>query len=198
MDSFALAVLLLTITPGPAVLTLAGVGSAFGWRHGVLFISGLFVGVHLVCFAVISGLAALIMADPVVRVVLLLASSAYLGYLALKIALAGTKIGFIHMAAPGFVTGVMLQLINPKAYAVNTMLFSSFAFYPDNFAIETGLKLLINNAMWIPIHLLWLYAGVKVNQLDLPAQTHKMINFVMAGCLLAVVGLSVWSIYSPL
>ena len=50
------------------------------------------------------------------------------------------------MAALGFVT-VMLQLINPKAYAVNTMLFSSFAFYPDNFAIETGLKLLINNAM---------------------------------------------------
>jgi len=77
------------------------------------------------------------------------------------------------------------------------MLFSSFAFYPENFAIETGLKLLINNAMWIPIHVLWLYAGVKVNQLDLSAQTHKMINFVMAGCLLAVVGLSVWSLYSP-
>ena len=198
MDSFALAVLLLTVTPGPAVLTLAGVGSAFGWGHGVWFLSGLFIGVHLVCFAVISGLAALIMTDPVARVVLLLASSAYLGYLALKIALAGTKIGFIHMKAPGFVTGVMLQLINPKAYAVNTMLFSSFAFYPDNFAIETGLKLLINNAMWIPIHLLWLYAGLKVNQLDLSAQTHKVINFVMAGCLLVVVGLSAWSMYLPL
>ena len=65
MDSFALAVLLLTITPGPAVLTLAGVGSAFGWRHGVSFLSGLFIGVHLVCCAVISGLAALIMTDPV-------------------------------------------------------------------------------------------------------------------------------------
>ena len=196
MGSFALAVLLLTVTPGPAVLTLAGVGSAFGWRHGMLFLSGLFLGVHLVCFAVISGLAALIMADPIVRVVLLLASSAYLGYLAFKIALAGTKIGFIHMVAPGFVTGVMLQLINPKAYTVNAMLFSSFAFYPENFAIETGLKLLINNAMWIPIHFFWLYAGVKVNQLDLPAKSHKMINFVMAGCLLAVVSLSVWSLYS--
>lgn len=69
------------------------------------------------------------MTDPVVRVVLLLASSTYLGYLAVKIALAGTKIGFIHMAAPGFLTGVILQLINPKAYAVNTMLSSSFAFF---------------------------------------------------------------------
>jgi len=193
--SFALAVLLLTITPGPAVLTLAGVGSAFGWRQGLLFLSGLFIGVHLVCFAVISGLAALVMADPVVRTVLLLASSAYLGYLALRIALAGTKIGFIHMAAPGFVTGVTLQLINPKAYAVNTMLFSSFAFYPESFAMETTLKLIINNSMWIPIHVLWLYAGVKVSQLNLPTHTHRVINLIMAGCLLAVVGLSVWSIY---
>ena len=195
MNSFALAVLLLTITPGPAVLTLASVGSAFGWRHGMSFLLGLLVGVHLVCFAVISGLAALIIADPVVRIVLLLASSAYLGYLALKIALAGTKLGFIHIAAPGVITGIMLQLINPKAYAVNTVLFSSFAFYPQNFFVETGLKLLINNALWIPIHLMWLYAGVKVSQLDLPVQTHKMINFAMSGCLLAVVGLSVVSLY---
>ena len=194
MYSFALSVFLLTITPGPAVLTLAGVGSAFGLRIGLVFLSGLFVGVHLVCFAVISGLAALIMADPTVRFVLLMVSSAYLGYLAFKIALAGTKIGFINIAAPGFITGMMLQLINPKAYAVNTMLFSSFTFYPQNFVIETGLKLLINNALWIPSHLAWLYAGVRVSQLNLPADTHKMINFVMAGCLLAVVGLSVVSL----
>ena len=135
------------------------------------------------------------MADPMVRVILLLTSSAYLGYLVFKFALAGTKIGFIHMAPPGFITGLMLQLINPKAYAVNTVLFRSFAFYPEYFAIETGLKLLINNAMWIPIPLLWLYAGVKISRLDLLAQTHQMINFVMAGCLLVVVGVSVISLY---
>ena len=56
------------------------------------FLLSMFVGVHLVCFAVISGLAALIIADHAVWFVLLLASSAYLGYLALKIALAGTKL----------------------------------------------------------------------------------------------------------
>ena len=108
------------------------------------------------------------------------------------------KIGFIRTAVTGFIIGTILQLINPKAYAVNAMLFSSFAFYPDNFVIETGLKLVINNAMWIPIHFLWLYAGVKLNQLSLPAETHKTINIVMSGCLLAVVGLSARSLYSPM
>jgi len=135
MDSFTLAVLLLTITPGLAVLTLAGVGSAFGWRYGVSFLFGLFLGVHLVCFAAISGLAALIISDAVVRFILLLTSSAYLGCLALKIAFAGTKIAFILAAAPGFINGMLLQLINLKSYAVYTMLLSGFAFYPQNFFI---------------------------------------------------------------
>jgi threonine/homoserine/homoserine lactone efflux protein len=32
MLTFALAVFLLIITPGPGVLLLAGVGAAYGWR----------------------------------------------------------------------------------------------------------------------------------------------------------------------
>ena len=136
------------------------------------------------------------MADPTVRFVLLMGSSAYLSYLALKIALAGTKIGFINIAAPGFITGMMLQLINPKAYAVNTALFSSFAFYPASFAVETALKLVIMNIVWLPVHLAWLYAGVKVNSLDLPPRIQRAINLGMAACLLAVVILSVWSVAS--
>ena len=89
---------------------------------------------------------------------------------------------------------MMLRLINPKTYVVNAMLFSSFAFYPQNLVVETGLKLPINSVLQIPIHLAWLFAGVKVNQLDLRADTYKMINFFMAGCFLAVVGLSAVSL----
>jgi len=196
MFAFALAVFLLIITPGPGVLSTAGVGAAFGWRYGLFYVTGLCAGTNLVSLAVISGLAAVILAEPVVRTVLLFASAGYLGYLALRIALAGSKIAFIQTSAPGFIAGVMLQFINPKAYAVNTTLFSSFAFYPESFAAETGLKLLIMNTIWLPLHLLWLYAGVRLNALNLPAYTQKLINLVMAACLLAVVFLSVWSVLS--
>ena len=122
------------------------------------------------------------------------ASAGYLGYLALRIALAGARIAFIQTDAPGFLAGVTLQFINPKAYAVNTTLFTSFAFYPQNFAVETGLKLVIMNIISLPLHLLWLHAGVKLNSLNLPPRTQRMINMAMAGCLLAVVVLSVWSV----
>ena len=158
--------------------------------------AGLCAGTNLVSLAVISGLAAVILAQPLVRTILLFASAGYLGYLALRIALAGAKIAFIQTSAPGFMAGVMLQFINPKAYAVNTTLFTSFAFYPDSFVVETGLKLLIMNTIWLPLHLLWLYAGVRLNALNLPARTQKLINLAMAACLLAVVLLSIWSVLS--
>ncbi len=194
MFAFAAAVFLLIITPGPGVLSAAGVGAAFGWRQGLFYVAGLCVGTNLVSILVFTGLAAIILAEPLVRIVLLFASAGYLGYLALRIALSGAKIAFIQTSAPGFVAGMMLQFINPKAYAVNTTLFTSFAFYPESFAVETGLKLLIMNIIWLPLHLIWLYAGVKLNELNLPARTQRIINLCMAGCLLAVVVLSVWSV----
>ena len=196
MLTFAIVSLLMFITPGPGVLSLAGVGAAFGWRHGLRYMAGLFAGHFLVSIAVITGLAAIILAEPFIRRLLLLASAGYLGYLALWIALAGSKISFIQINAPGFMTGMTLQFINPKAYAVHTTFFTGFAFYPDSFVVETGLKLIIMNAIWISLHLGWLYAGCKLNELNLPDKTQKLINIFMAICLVAVVGMSAWSVLS--
>ncbi len=196
MIAFALAVCLLLVTPGPGVLSLAGVGAAFGWRQGISYLSGLFIGNNLVCIAVISGLATMILASPSIRMALLIISAAYLGYLAFRIAFSSVKIAFIQMPKPGLGTGTTIQLINPKAYAVHITLFSGFAFYPNDFFIETTVKLLIANVIWILIHFFWLYLGVKINQLELPEKTQRIINVFMAICLLAVVGLSVWSIIS--
>ena len=191
MLTFAAAVFLLIACQ--ARRAVDGWHGAAGWRRGCS-LSPVCVPERSGQPAVISGLAAVILAEPVVRTVLLFASSAYLGYLALRIALAGATIAFIRTAAPGFTAGVTLQFINPKAYAVNTALFSSFAFYPESFAVETALKLVIVNLIWVPLHLAWLYAGVKINSLNLPPRTQRAINLVMAGCLIAVVILSVWSV----
>ena len=194
MITFGLAVFLLLVTPGPGVLSLASVGAAFGFRAGIGYLVGLFIGNNLVCFAVISGLATVMLANPVIRTVLLIASATYLGYLAFRIAFAGAKIAFIQVSKPGLLAGATLQLINPKAYAVHITLFSGFAFYPSSFLVEVTLKLFIANVIWILLHFFWLHAGVTVNRLELPERIQRVINFIMAVCLLAVVGLSIWSI----
>ncbi|MEX0285309.1 MAG: LysE family translocator [Paracoccaceae bacterium] len=192
MLTFAAAVFFLIITPGPGVLSTAGVGSAFGAKPGVRYVFGLFLGTNLVALAVVSGIAAVVLADARIRTVLFLCSTAYLLYLALRIALAGAKVAFIEARnPPGVLNGLMLQFINPKAYAVNTALFSGFSFLPGNLLAEILLKFLITNAIWIPIHFLWLGLGIKLRQLDLPPRTHRAINIAMSLSMLAVVALAV-------
>ncbi len=192
MLTFSAAVFFLIITPGPGVLSVAGVGSAFGSQPGARYIAGLFAGTNLVAIAVVSGMAAIILANPDIRLLLLIASGAYLTFLAGRIAFSGSKIAFIEaVKPPGFWGGVALQAINPKAYAVNTALFSGFAFLPQSLITETLLKFLILNAIWIPIHFLWLYAGVTLHRLQLPSHIQFRINIIMALSMLAVVGLAI-------
>ncbi|WP_099826711.1 LysE family translocator [Oceaniglobus indicus] len=192
MLSFAAAVFFLIATPGPGVLSTAGVGSAFGARAGMRYLLGLFIGHYAVALAVISGLAALVLADPAIRTVLFVASTAYLLYLALKIALAGSTVAIVAARrAPGIGGGLILQALNPKAYAVNTALFSGFAFMPDRPGVEIAVKLAIVAAIWVPLHLAWLWAGIALHRLDLSARTQRIVNLAMAGSMLAVVGLAV-------
>ena len=194
MLTFVATFFLMIITPGPGVLTTAGVGSGFGYRPGLVFLTGLFVGTNLVALAVVTGLAAAILADDMIRTVLIFASAAYLLYLALRIALSGSKVAFIEkQAPPGFIGGVMLQFINPKAYVVNSALFFGFPFYPESLLVETSLKFLLINLVWIPVHLIWLTAGVTLHRLNLSPRAMTVINSGMAVAMLAVVTMTTLS-----
>ena len=189
---FVAAAILLIITPGPGVLSLAGVGSAFGFRAGLKYFIGLFVGNNLVGVFVISGVGALVLADPVTRTVLLVLSSIYLIYLASTIALSGSKIGFKgYTHKPGIKSGVLLQIINPKAYVVNSTMYSGFLLFENAYLLEVIIKVLIVNTIWIPVHFLWLYIGVFIKRLDLSLNIQRTINYFMAIAMVLVVVLSV-------
>ena len=54
-------------------------------------------------------------------------------------------------------------------------------------------KLLIANAIWILLHFLWLYFGMRIHRFELPDKVQRRINIFMALSLLGVVALSVWS-----
>lgn len=194
MLTFIAAVTLLIGTPGPGVLSAAGFGAAYGFRPSLRYVLGLFVGTNLVLLSIISGFAAIIMSMPQLRLVLMVLSVSYLLYLAARIAFAGSKIAFISAkTSPGIWSGILLQVINPKAYAVNTSLITGFNYAPDNVVFEIASKVVIIMLIWTPIHLGWLWAGVVLHRLDLPAKTQRRINIVMASAMLGVVGLAVFS-----
>ncbi|MGB0507218.1 MAG: LysE family translocator [Pikeienuella sp.] len=195
MIAFTAAVFFLLITPGPGVLTTAGVGAGFGAKAGLRFLTGLFIGTNLVAVAVITGMAAIIFDYPIIRTVLAVVSFGYLAYLAFRIATAGAEIRFIsHQSPPGLLGGVALQAINPKAYAVNSALFTGFAIWPSAPSTELLFKFVVINSIWIPVHLLWLWAGVSLERLELSRIARRRINLLMSGSLMTVVILAMFTI----
>ncbi|NKB63036.1 MAG: LysE family translocator [Gammaproteobacteria bacterium] len=194
MLAFIFAVILLVLTPGPRVLSTAGLGAAWGFRAGLQYVIGLFLGNNLVAFIVVSGMATILFTIPYARTILLILSVSYLIYLAAKIAFAGSKIGFISATGrPGVRAGILLQIINPKAYVVNTTLFTGFVFYPQSLITETLIKFLILNLIWIPVHLLWLWVGGKIQEMQLPEKIQFRVNVTMAIAMLSVVVLALFS-----
>ena len=192
MLTFAITVFLLIATPGPGVLSTAGFGAAYGYKKSLRYVFGLFLGTNLVFLAVATGLIAILLSIPSLRIFLLILSTFYLFYLASKIALAGSNIAFIKAKSPpGIISGVLLQAINPKAYVVNTTLVSGFAFYQSSFAIELVIKFFIMNSIWIPLHLLWLYVGTVLHELNLSIKNQRIINLMMSLSMVLVVVISI-------
>jgi len=160
MSVFVVAVFFLLITPGPGVLSTAGVGASFGKQAGYRYVLGLFIGTNLVALAVVTGLASIVFTVPALRTVLLIRDA------------------------------LLLQAINPKAYVVNTTLFTGFEFTQMSLWQETIWKFILINAVWVPIHLLWLRAGIGLQELQLSQRTQRTINILMALSLLIVVALA--------
>lgn len=195
MDSplliFAVAIFFLLISPGPGVLSLAAVGSAFGPRSGFVYGTGLFVGSNAVMVAAAAGLAIVFDLYPLLRIVFTIVSSGYLLWLAGRIAFAGAGVGFgAAERAPGIGGGLVLQAFNPKAYAVGAFVFAGFPLVPGQPLTEFTLKIVVLNLIWVPIHVAWLGLGIGLRRLDLAPRTQRAVNIGMAALMVAVVALA--------
>ena len=68
---------------------------------------------------------------------------------------------------------------------------SGFAFYQSSFAIELVIKFFIMNSIWIPLHLLWLYVGTVLHELNLSIKNQRIINLMMSLSMVLVVVISI-------
>lgn len=176
MLTFAIAVFVLAATPGPALLSILGTGAAFGFRVGLKYAIGALVGANVVILSIISGLVNFLESLPQIRVLLIFISFCYLSYIAFQIVASNSNSGLERTTKlVSFKDVLIIQLINPKAYAVALALFSGFPFSKQTLFVEIYLKLLITNVIFIPAYLAWLLAGVKLNSLNL---SHKKARTV--------------------
>ena len=179
------------VTPGPGVLSLAGVGAGFGWRVGIMYLIGLFLGTNGVALLVVLGFKQFLFEIDGVELTFLVLSLSYLSFLSWRIATSDNKTGFKETSkAPKLYEGVFLQFVNPKAYVVQGHLFVVLSLGISSYNTEILTKFLIVNSIWIPIHILWLWLGISLKKWSLASNKQVWVNRGMGLALFAVVILS--------
>jgi threonine/homoserine/homoserine lactone efflux protein len=186
--SFVLAGLALAGSPGPATLSLAAAGAAFGARRVFGYMAGIVIGMVAVMAVVATGAIGIVLAIPGATPVVIAAAAAYFAWLAVRIA---TAPPLAEDAArgrrPSFAGGLFLSLVNPKGYAAMAALFSGFALVRERLALDAVLKAAVLLAVMIAVNTAWLLAGAALTRLFRDPRTNRAINVAFAVLLIASV-----------
>lgn len=191
LAGFLIAAVALAGSPGPATLSLAAAGAAFGARRAVAYMTGLVAGMVAVMAIVASGVVGLLLAVPGVAPVVTGLAAVYFVWLAWRIATApplDDRQG--GRAPPTFAAGLLLSLVNPKGYAAMAALYSGFSLAPDHLALGVALKLIALTAVISMVNLAWLLAGAALTRSFRDPRSNHAINVAFAVALLASVGLA--------
>lgn len=185
---FSLAGFALIGSPGPATLSLAATGAAFGAGRGFRYMTGVIFGLISVICIVASGVAGVMLALPGVAPVLGGVAAAYIVYLAYRIAttrpLEDDSSG---RTEPSFLKGVLLSLVNPKGYAAMTALFSGFVLIEGHQIADAALKLLVLLPIMTCVDVAWLFAGAALTRAFHEPAMNRAINLTFATLLVGSV-----------
>jgi len=152
-----------SITPGPNNLMLMASGANYGFRRTIPHMLGISIGHSVMVTLVGLGLAQVFEAYPITRLILQIGSTAYLLYLAWKIAnaappkkgeAAGTPMTFLQAAA--------FQWVNPKAWAMALTAITLYA--PDRSLAAVALVAVIFGAINGPSVSTWTILGQQMRR----------------------------------
>ncbi|MEQ9642201.1 MAG: LysE family translocator [Alphaproteobacteria bacterium] len=187
-----LAALPLMGSPGPATLSTAAVGSAYGAARGVPYLAGICAGTSTVLLIVASGITGVIFAVPGALPVITVAAAAYILFLAWKIATAPPLATRGEAGkAPSFVPGYLLAIANPKAYAAIGAVFSSVVVVEAELATDAVVKVVALTALVVAINTIWLLFGAAFARYLSSPRLGRAVNITFAVLLVVSVAAAV-------
>ena len=188
---FILAGLALAGSPGPATLSLAATGAAFGARGGIGYMTGINLGMVAVMAVTASGIVGLLLAVPGATPVVIALSAAYFAYLAFRIATAPPLAETGEQdRRPSFAGGLFLSLVNPKGYAAMAALFSSFVLIRERLALDVAAKIAVLALIIAAVNIAWLFMGAALTRFFREPRTNRIINVTFAVLLVASLGVA--------
>ena len=187
LPGFILAALALCGSPGPATVSLAATGAAFGPRRGVAYMTGIDAGMVVVMSLTAAGVTGLVLAIPGAAPMVAVLAALYFVHLAWRIATAPPLQDTAQGSEPSFMAGVLLSLINPKGYAAMAALFSGFALIRSRPELDAALKLGVLIVIVASVNAAWLFAGAALTRFFREPRTSRVINVTFAILLVASV-----------
>lgn len=185
---FLLAGLALAGSPGPATLSLAAAGAAFGVRRALRYMAGLVIGLIAVMGITATGVVGLLLALPGAAPVVTVLAASYFIYLAIRIATAPPLAEDApERRPPSFAGGLFLSLVNPKGYAAMAALFAGFALIRGQLPWEVTVKTLLLVLIIIAVDIAWLFAGAALTRIFREPRLNRAVNLAFAALLLASV-----------
>lgn len=174
-------------TPGPANMALMATGARFGFRAALPFVAGVALGKQLIIWPIGFGLMQLAQQVPLAFEVLKWASIAYICWLAWKVAnLRLTTAGEVS-DAPGFLAGLWVHPLNPKAWAMIVTGFTSFVAEGTPTVQATATIAACLLALQLLLHPMWTYAGDRIAHLVAGSPAEKYLMWTLAALTVASV-----------
>ena len=173
-----------SITPGPNNVMLWASGLNFGFRRTVHHLVGINLGFTSLFVAVALGLGEVFERVAWFSVVLRIVGSAYLLYLAYRVATAG-RVDEVKVARPLTVgQAAAFQYVNPKAWVLAITAAGSFLGSDTDALASVALAAAVFSLVNIPCISIWAGAGSAVGRLFNSARSRRIVN-VSLGVLLA-------------
>ena len=113
-------------TPGPANMIMLSTGAKYGFRNALPFVSGVIVGKQIIIWPIGFGLMLLNKDHPYIFIFFKYISAGYILWLAWRIANMRILATTSDRPAPGFLSGLVVHPLNPKAWALITTGFTNF------------------------------------------------------------------------
>jgi threonine/homoserine/homoserine lactone efflux protein len=176
-----------SITPGPNNSLLLASGSRFGFRRTAGHVAGTAVGMGALVFAVAAGVGVVLLAVPGIELVLKLVGSAYLLYLAARVAGSRGTGQAVARRPLGVLGGVAFQFANPKGWLF--ALAAAGTFLPPRVApLAGGLAVAATCAVVIlATAAVWAAGGAALAMVAEDGRTRQVVNVALALLLAASV-----------
>lgn len=176
----------LAYSPGPGNLFFATLGARFGTAATLPANAGYHVATLVVTGLVGAGLVSAIDPETALFDGVKWAGSLYVLWLAWKMATSGSSRAEMGDIKAGFLDGVLLLILNPKAYVIIVLMYSQFGgLGPAGMVERVGLISIVFTVNNLLAFLLWTIAGDGLGRLFASETGARRLNlgfaFVLAG-----------------